>query len=349
MSEGQICTQASEELLERLELLVTVGKQVEATSESINTDELPADFDVARFKRAQKLCKRYYTNMSISSGSGITFLVQIESILVPLLKTGRSRTLADLYDRYVDTARYIRECYETDFYDKQSKGWHKISLVRAMHQRIHKLMNADPAFRLEQPNVWVNQYDMAITQFAFIGLFIVSPIRCGAHGLREDELSDICYYWKLISHYFGIEQRFNIFVYHDDMRMQLDYAKLILDHINRMLDSKPRNLLGLKMAEGILFAFEDLNRHVNFNIIDHWWRPYISLSGAQLAGYTFSDRVKFAHFKLVVNVLFKNDTIARLMNHLQKRRFDKFCASGDKIKRKLAKKHKDYVCEAEPV
>lgn len=347
MSDSKISSQVNEELTQRLDLLLTLGKQVDATSQSIDIDEFPEDFDLVRFKRAQKLCKRYYTNMSISSGSGITFLVQIEPILVPLLRTGRSKTVPDLYDRYVDTARYIRDCYETNFYDKQSKGWQKITLVRAMHQRIFKLMNEDPAFRLDEPNVWVNQYDMAITQFAFIGLFILSPDRCGAHGLCEEQLSDICYYWKLISHYFGIEQRFNIFVYYDNMNMQVDYVKLILAHINELLDSKPRNSIGLKMAKGIMYAFEDLNRHVNFSVIDNWWRPYISISGNEpIESQTFMDRLKFMEFKFVLNVLFKNDSIARLMNRLQKRRFDKFCASGKKIKRKLAKKYEGYVCEA---
>lgn len=330
---------------ERLVDLLTLGKTIEATSRSIDIRKRPDYFNLDRFKRAQTTCQKYYTNLSMASSTGLILLMQIESILVPLLKTGKSRTVSDLYDRYVATAKYIRKLYETDFYDETSEGWRYIDLVRAMHQRIYNLMKGDTSCSQTPPNVWVNQYDMALTQFAFIGLLLLRPEKCGCYCVTRAELSDIAYYWRIISYYFGIEERFNLFVYHEDLDKQLEYLGLILEHQNDLL-SGARPEVGLRMAEGFMFAFEDFSTESSLNILDHWWSPQISLTGNRpLSPFTWSDWWKFLFFYLYFVVLFRSETAMGFMNTIYKRKFDKFCASGDKIKRKLAKKYKDHIYE----
>lgn len=330
---------------ERLIDLMSVGKTIEATSRSIDIRKRPDYFKLDRFKRAQATCQKYYTNLSLASSTGLILLMQIESILVPLLKTGKSRTVPDLFDRYVATAKYIRRLYETDFYDETSEGWRYLDLVRAMHQRIYNQMKGDTSCPQTPPNVWVNQYDMALTQFAFIGLFLLKPEKCGGYRVTRAELSDITYYWRIISYYFCIEDRFNIFVYHEDLDKQLEYSGLILEHVNNLL-SGSRLEVGLRMAEGFMFAFEDFSTESSLNILDHWWSPHLSLTGRQqLSPYTWSDRWKFLFFYLYFVILFRSETVMGFMNTVYKRKFDKFCASGDKIKRKLAKKYKDHTYE----
>lgn len=328
---------------ERFERLISDAKLVEATSPNVDVDQLPDYFDAVRFERAQATCQKYYTNLSMSSFTGLVLLMQVDSILIPLLKTGKSRTVADLYDRYTGTAKYIRNIYETDFYDPSSKGGQDIKLVRAMHKRIHSMMNGSTGEAENQ--IWVNQYDMALTQFAFIGLFLLKPDKCGSYHVNRQELSDISYYWRLISYYFGIEEQFNLFVYNDEHDKQLELMTLVLDHFRELL-SEPRNQVGLSMAEGLALAYEDFSTESSFNILDHWWSPYLSLSGSNpLKPYSFSDRYKLIFFYLYFKVLFRSQLILQWMNVAYKKKFDKFCESADRIKAKLRRKYGDFVYE----
>lgn len=336
-----------QELNDRLIRLINDGKNVEATSKAVDIRQKPIYFDDGRFHQAQSAVKKYYTNISLASSTGLILLIQIESILIPLLKTGRSRTVANLLDRYVDTALYIRKCYETNFCDTTSEGWSRIQLVRCMHDRVHRLMNKEISLNKEGGGIWVNQHDMALTQFAFIGLFLTHPEKCGAYFVTREELSLVAYYWRLISYYLGIEERFNLFIYHDDINKQLEFTRLILNHFNKLLNSNPRNEIGLKMSQGFMLAFEDFNTESSFNILDHWWNPIVSLSGNEdLEPYNLSEAlVKLPLFLLFFRVLFKSHRLHGVLNEMYKRKFDKFCENREKIRKKLEKKYKNHVYE----
>lgn len=339
-----------------LRRLLTEGKRVESTSSLVDINQRPDYFDLERFKRAQKTCQKYYTNLSMASSTGLMILLQIESILIPLLRTGKSRTVEHLYDRYTATAKFIRQYYESDFYEPDTEGRRAINLVRAMHQRIYKYMN-DPAASGASQLDWippdskdggellVNQHDMAITQFAFIGLFLLYPERCAAYHITRDELSDVAYYWRLISYYLGIEDRFNIFAQCDDLNKQTELMRKLLEHVNK-LRSEPQYDTGRRMSEGFMLAFGDFLTESSFNILNHWWSPCFSLSGDhELKPYTLGDRWKLIFFLFYFKILFRSELFLSYMNKVYKRKFDKFCADGEKIKPKLAEKYKNITYE----
>lgn len=328
---------------QRLDALLSEGKTVQATSADVDITKRPDYFDADRFDRAQRTCLKYYTNLSLSSSTGLILLLQLESIVIPLLRTGRSRTVVDLYDRYVATVRYIRNCYESKFYEQDSLGWRNIVLVRSFHTRVHELMKKDQKYKREGSEIWVNQYDMSMTQFAFIGLLFTNPIKCGAYHITTEELMDVTYFWRLLSYYFGIEDRFNLFVYHDTPALQIDYMKLILSYTNDLLASS-RMPVGTRMAEGFMLAFEDFTTESTFNILDHWWAPDVSLSGlSELKPYSISERWKLIFFQLYFKILFRSDLCLGLINRLYKWKFDKFEAAAEVIKPKLAAKYSDLV------
>lgn len=339
-----------DQLLERFKLLLEHGTNIPATSKQIDINVKPANFDEQLFCQAQQTCQKYYTNLSGASSAGLLLLLQLEPILIPLLKTGKSRTVSDLYDRYTATGKYIRKLYETNFYQSTSDGWTYLNLVRAMHLRVYDLMNAndnsdkgdDKADKLNPPaKRWVNQYDMALTQFAFVGLFLLMPEKCGAHKLRDRQLTHVAYYWHIISYYFGIEDRFNIFAYYEQPKVQKQYLEIILNHMTAL----ERQPIGLEMALGFTLAFEDFSSLTNFNVLDHWWQPELSLSGGEAKPLSLLDRWHLMQFSFHMNVLFRSDTILSIMNTFYKRKFDRFCSSGSKIKAKLAKKYANCVYE----
>lgn len=333
-----------DELEERFENLLSLGKQIEGTSKSVDITIRPVYLNEERFKRAQGTIQKYFANLSMGSSTGLLLLVQLDSILIPLLRTGKSRTICDLHDRYIMTAEAIRKYYETNFYDKSSEGWKYISLIRSMHQRIHQMMQNDKE-RNEPGILWVNQYDMALTQFAFIGLFLLRPEKCGAYKTSKQELEDITYYWRILSYYLGIEERFNLFVYDEDMEKQTQFLTLMLNHIKELLQ-KSRNQVGLAMAEGITLAFEDFAKESSFNILDHWWSPDISLSGLNdLKSYSFMERFKVLLFLFYFDFMFKSDKLRWWSSDKYRAKFIKFVETGDQNKRKLAKKYSHITYE----
>lgn len=351
----QLSQEEKNELSNRLKLLLTIGKQTEGTSPVIDISLRPPYFNEKHFDQAQKTLNEYYLSIAMASSIGLMLLIQLDEILTPLLITGKSRTVSDLYSRYSATAKYMKCCYETPFYDSSSEGWKHVNIVRSMHKRIYKFMNENEQYRKLIKNsadrdnkeyVWVNQFDMAITQFAFIGMFLLRPDKCGAPNITQEEIGQIVYFWRLLSYQFGIEDRFNIFVYHDDLAKQLSFMDMIFNQYKLRLE-EPRNRIGVEMAKGITLAFEDLSRDITFNTSEHHWFDVISLSGRkELLPYNnLGERLRFARFKFVMNLSSRNRLFRQFMVRAYKKKLDKFCVKSDKIKPKLAKKYSNLVYE----
>lgn len=350
----ELAPDETSEIRDRLTLLAGDGRRTEATSLLNDTQVRPRYYDQTKFDRAHQTINKYFASLSASSTVGLILLLQLEEILIPLLKTGRSRTVHDLWVRYTATAKYIKACYETNFFEPNSEGWKYLMMVRSMHQRAHKLLNSSECSSLAKPKdgrhvdgyVWVNQYDMAMTQFAFIGLFILRPDKCGAHSINESELSEIVYYWQLISYQLGIEERFNLFVYSHDMSKQKHLLEMVLAEYKRKL-AKPRISTGVAMGRGVLLAFEDLSTEVTWNIVEHHWFSVVSLSGSeQPEPYDgLGERWKLARFQLIFKCLLKSELMQKYLNQMYKRKFEKFCAKGEKFKKKLTKKYPNHIYE----
>lgn len=326
------------ELEEWFENLITVGRRIPGTSPAVDIFVKPKYYDHKLFKRAQMACQKYYINLAMASTSGLLLLLQYDCILQPLIKTGKSRTVPDLYDRYTRTVEYITCLYDTDFVDESTQGWKYLLMVRKMHRRIHTLMNQNRADG--DSYLWVNQYDMVLTQMAFIELFILHPEKCGVYNLKQQEKQDIIYYWRVISYYFGIEDQFNIFAFHDNLDKQIAFIERV--HIHQA--NQERSKVGLEMAKGFMLAFEDLSKIDSFNILDRWWYPEVKISGKQ-ESYTWSDLYKLVFFLFYFKVLFRFHILLPMINDNYRKKFSKFCENAVEVKAKLRKKYGHYVYE----
>lgn len=351
----QLTQDEEEELSQRLKVLLNEGKQVEGTSPEVDHNKRPNYFDEERFQEAQKVINKYYLSASTSSSVGLILLLQLDEILLPLIKTGKSRTVVDLYDRYSATALYIKRVYESPFYEPTSDGWKYVMLVRAMHQRIFKLMNTNNS-ETDDSNqqcdndstptktLWVNQYDMALTQFAFTGLLLLRPDKCAAPKVTEQELGQVTYIWRLLSHQLGIEERFNLFVYHDHVAKQVRYMELIFEHFKVKLAVK-RNPIGVRMGEGFLLSFESLAKFVTFNIVERHWFDTISLSGrAQRPECeNLAEKWKEIRQRAMFKLTSCSEITRSSLTRMYKQKLEKFCRQGDKVKKKLAKKYSNHT------
>jgi hypothetical protein len=57
--------------------------------------------------------------------------------------------------------------------------------------------------------VFVNQTDMALTQFGFVGLFVLFPGKFGAHSVSDDDMDSFVYLWRCVGYVLGLEDRYN--------------------------------------------------------------------------------------------------------------------------------------------
>lgn len=57
--------------------------------------------------------------------------------------------------------------------------------------------------------VFVNQMDMALTQFGFVGLFVLFPDKFGAHGISDEDMESFVHLWRCLGYVLGLEDRYN--------------------------------------------------------------------------------------------------------------------------------------------
>jgi hypothetical protein len=58
-------------------------------------------------------------------------------------------------------------------------------------------------------HVLMNQMDMALTQFGFVGLFVLFPSKFGAHGISDEDLDSFVHLWRCLGYVLGLEDRYN--------------------------------------------------------------------------------------------------------------------------------------------
>lgn len=56
----------------------------------------------------------------------------------------------------------------------------------------------------EEPYVYFNQFDMADSQFAFVGVLVLFPHKFGATYATDDDLRGFIHFWRCIGCFFGL-------------------------------------------------------------------------------------------------------------------------------------------------
>lgn len=89
----------------------------------------PQWLDKDKLRRAQVLARKHFFGVFFAHLSGLILLVYIRSILIPLLSTGNSRTVAHLFGRYLRTLVHVKSWYEGDVWDHKHPSQHSIIQV----------------------------------------------------------------------------------------------------------------------------------------------------------------------------------------------------------------------------
>jgi len=70
--------------------------------------------------------------------------------------------------------------------------------------------NQRPSLNYQRNPVFLNQMEMAITQFGFVGLFILFPKTFGAHGVSDEDMDAFVYLWRCLGYMLGTDDRYNL-------------------------------------------------------------------------------------------------------------------------------------------
>src|SRR5687768_12210049 len=110
----------------------------------------------------------------------------LSDVLPTLLVSGRSRTIGGLFVRYLTTIKYLISWYSSDPFDSNSEAFKTLKIVRKMHSEIAEIMNFTN--KRESGELHVSQFEMALTQWTFVGLVNMHPQVFGFHSKKESEL-----------------------------------------------------------------------------------------------------------------------------------------------------------------
>lgn len=281
-------------------------------------------------------------SVAYSSLTGLLLILQLPDGLEPLLVTGNSKDIPSLYKRYLSTILHVNSWYEDDIFNPESKGYKSIRQVRSMHKRVQQLMNEKHQVKdlHNQPHKWMTQYDIALTQFSFIGLAMLFPAKSAMIAATNEELELINYYWRVLGFMMGIEDEYNAcqFDKYEDIKQ---FMSLIFEHEFKEKFKQHQCKKGLEMTKSICLALQYFTPLVTFNSLAHWWQDCFSFNGYELESLTFRDNVLLTWTNFSFNRLLKNQNFLKFSNKLHKRRFDKRLKKKDVVYEQLKDQYKN--------
>lgn len=200
----QTCFKKEFNAKEFLNNLLTKGSYVacDESSEAFNNQELPRYYDEEMFKRGQAYFHKHIFGMFLGNLLGLLCGLAIKSSLAILILTHMSSSELTAYKRYVATIFHMLIWYDSEF-RPGSRLWESIKDVKSKHNSASKKALSNLKYR-------INQKDMALTQFGFMGLAVTRSKMLGIHEEDEEELKCFIHVWRVIGYVLGIEDEFNL-------------------------------------------------------------------------------------------------------------------------------------------
>ncbi|CAH0402805.1 unnamed protein product [Chilo suppressalis] len=164
--------------------------------------ELPENFDEKLFNQGRRFFWDHSYALSNSMLLGLVAVFAVPSILRILVSTRRSNSSYTAYKRYLSTHLHTMSWFENEL-KPGSISWQSLYTVRTRH------IKAGMAAKIKGLGV-VSQRDVALTQFGFLGFALLKPDKFGVSQLQEGDWDAYVYFWKVIGHMIGLEDRYNI-------------------------------------------------------------------------------------------------------------------------------------------
>ena len=224
-----------------------------------------------------KIIKSFYS-LLFGQFIGLLLVLHHSDGLAPLVVTGNSANVQKLFRRYLSTILHVKNWYESDPFDTNSKSYKSLKHVRGLHKNVSKSMN-EKSGRVEgNDNLWIPQYGMTHAQFSFIGFVALHPKECGLHSLSDQDFDCLLYFWRVIGYCLGTDDKFNLCSGTTQEVVQL--CQLIFQRDwYPLIQSEPLVCpAGEEMAKGICLAMNRVSKFIYWNVLMKYWYPILNVS-----------------------------------------------------------------------
>lgn len=157
------------------------------------------EYDQVRLAKGAQFFRRNYFSLFVSMLTGLLSLMYVETIVRVLHLTGRSHTPALAFTRYLGTLNHAVQWYE-GLASLQASLRTVLQLHRAAALRTRRSAD-DPS---------ISQFDMVVTQWAFIGPVYLFQKQLGIDRVSRDDLDGFNYTMYLVGKHLGIMEEFNM-------------------------------------------------------------------------------------------------------------------------------------------
>ncbi|GFY44299.1 DUF2236 domain-containing protein [Trichonephila inaurata madagascariensis] len=219
------------------------GDSVTTPGGDISKQEIPEWFDEQKFQRAKEIYRDHFAAINFGHLCGLLLSFYFTKNIKALLSTGESCSKNSLFHRYLMTIRHIQKWYEGNVWDVNDPAHRSISIVRSMHARVGQKMAA-----LNDGIVYVSQWDMAITQWAFVGPIVLFRSRVGLHGCSDEDYDAVIHFWRTIGYLLGIEDKYNLCHGTYDQVVKACERVLHKEYKVRMIEADP---LSVRMGKSV--------------------------------------------------------------------------------------------------
>lgn len=275
-----------------LKKLKQTGHQARSDLDQPSLSTKPDWFDENLFENAKSVYARHFMGVNFAHLSGLLLLVRINSIYRTLSATGKSDSVAKLFNRYYQTIIHVKKWYEGDIFDENSDAYRSLLIVRGMHNKVSRTLNdvgANPIKVIDTTTIigdndqnnndpvdeskhhdkeksittreeskqkfivnssrssemhghdngaHLSQYDIMITQFAFIGFIVTKANNMGLlDDFNQKDLESLLHFWRVIGFYLGASDEYNLCSYKsNDLNgmcqaiIDLEYKQSIIDN-----------------------------------------------------------------------------------------------------------------------
>ncbi|RXG52507.1 hypothetical protein Avbf_15032 [Armadillidium vulgare] len=225
----------------------TLLKGINKPGDCHNSPTPPQWLNRQLFEKGRKFCKKYFVCIMFSELLGLIIGSCFKRLVLPTIFTKYSNTPNKALRRYVSTVNRITKWFEEDVWDPKSRGHEDIMNVRMIHLKVSEQIKKAPTdvsliyeklecdfdlqcpfnsfyknetksikrvkFNLDdskEPAEYLSQFDMALTQYCFIGLIITHPEKLGLWWTSDMEMESFIHFWRGIGWLLGIEDDYNL-------------------------------------------------------------------------------------------------------------------------------------------
>nr|XP_015837413.1 PREDICTED: uncharacterized protein LOC655780 isoform X2 [Tribolium castaneum] len=222
--------------------------------------KLPEFYDEELYKKGQKFFIDNIFALLYGKFLGLLSVLSIPSIVRILIYTKMSGSPLTAYRRYLSTVFHMVIWYQSDF-TPGSKLWQSVIEVKDKHNSVSKRCCNAGLGR-------INQKDMALTQFGFMGYALAFRDKIGLHDAKEEELKALVHVWRVVGYVMGIEDRFNIC--RDSVEETSEICRILADQIFRpAIERKDKDFIEMAthLSDGMWAMNPTLNAKIYLNLV----------------------------------------------------------------------------------